>query len=459
MNKSTLKSKFFNVLFWSIVPAAFIGPGTVTVCAKAGADYQFALLWSVTFATYACFILQEASARATINSGITIGEAIAKQYEGKVSKYFVLSLVIGAIIFGCTAYEVGNVLGSVEGLAFIWHKVPKFYFVIATGVIGGIALSIKSVKSIANIMGFFVLIMAITFLATAIALKPPIWPIIKYSFLPVFPEASGVGFMILGVIGTTVVPYDLFLGSGILADKKQTIREMRFGLGIAVLIGGLISTIITVAGTAITRDLPPEAIKSLVFNFKLIGNVLVLHLGDWAAYVFGFGMFAASVCTTITAPLASGITARSLFNQKHNKKWAMNGIYFRIMLYSVLSVGLLFGFLQVEPVPVIIFVQALNGIILPFVSIFLFHVINDPKIVGIKHVNSLAMNIQFAIANWVTMIIGLQSVLISIGKFLKINLLAFDYSYLLLALITLIPSVFFFYHVYRKRRNHTEPKF
>ena len=95
---ASLKSRILSVLFWSVISAAFIGPGTVTTATKAGAFFQFDLLWALAFSTFACILLQEASARVTINSGMNLAKAIAKQFENKPTKNLVLLLVIGAIV-------------------------------------------------------------------------------------------------------------------------------------------------------------------------------------------------------------------------------------------------------------------------------------------------------------------------------------------------------------------------
>ena len=78
-----VRARILNVLFWSVVSAAFIGPGTVTTATKAGAVFQFDLMWALMFSTFACLLLQEASARVTIYSIMNLGQAIAKQFEGK----------------------------------------------------------------------------------------------------------------------------------------------------------------------------------------------------------------------------------------------------------------------------------------------------------------------------------------------------------------------------------------
>jgi hypothetical protein len=123
-------------------------------------------------------------------------------------------------------------------------------------------------------------------------------------------------------------------------------------------------------------------------------------------YVFGIGLFAAGFTSAITSPLISALTAKSLFS-KDSSNDIKSGRSFIAVSYAVLSIGLIFGFLQVEPVPAIIMAQAFNGLILPFVSIFLFTIINDEKIMGKEHVNSLGSNIVMILVTWMTLVLGL----------------------------------------------------
>ena len=111
----SLKSKIGTVLFWSVISAAFIGPGTVATAASAGVNYKLDLVWVLVFATFACIILQESAARITIGSGLTLGQAIAKRFGNEKWK-----VVLGfAVIFGCAAYEAGNFLGATSGISLI----------------------------------------------------------------------------------------------------------------------------------------------------------------------------------------------------------------------------------------------------------------------------------------------------------------------------------------------------
>lgn len=420
---SKFKSRLLNILFWSVVSAAFIGPGTVTTATKAGANFQFDLLWALVFSTFACLLLQEASARITINSGLNLGQAIAKQFQGKSSKTLILLLVIGAIIIGSAAYETGNILGSIAGLSLVFD-IPQKILVLLIGILAFFALSFKSIQTIARIMGGIVFFMGLAFLTTAIQLDPPIAEILKGSLVPKIPETEGAGLLVLGLIGTTVVPYDLFLGSGVL-NKKQTISDMRFGLSVAVILGGIISMAIMTVGTIITTK----------FTYETLAQALTYKIGPYAVYIFGFGMFAAGFSSAITAPLASALTAQSLFEKKSKKKWKTQGKYFKAVYLGVLIVGLVFGLAEVKPIPVIILAQALNGLILPFISIFLIYVINDPVLMGKENTNSWLSNILMTIVMWVTIVMGTISVVKAVRSALGIP--AIDYN-LLITVVSIV---------------------
>jgi len=440
-----LKSRLLNVLFWSVVSAAFIGPGTVTTATKAGANFGFDLLWALVFSTFACLLLQEASARITINSGMNLGQAIAKQFEGKSSKTLILLLVIGAIILGSAAYETGNILGSIAGLSLVF-AIPQKILVILIGILAFIALNFRSIQGIARFMGGIVFFMGLAFFTTAIQLNPPIGEILKGSFVPTIPETEGAGLLILGLIGTTVVPYDLFLGSGVL-NKKQAIGEMRFGLSVAVILGGIISMAIMTVGTVIETE----------FTYETLAQALTYRIGSYAVYIFGFGMFAAGFSSAITAPLASALTAQSLFEEKSKSRWKTQGLYFRLVYTGILVVGLFFGLMEIKPIPAIILAQAFNGLILPFIAIFLIYVINDPVLMGKNNTNGWISNILMAIVMWVTMIMGVISVTRAFASAFSITIDNPNKMVVIVSIITFFLSIGVLYFIkrYRTRRENS----
>ena len=113
---STFRTRLLSVLFWSIIAAAFIGPGTVTTASKAGASLGMGLLWALLFSIVATIILQEAAARITIASGKNLGEILAIKY-GADGRSRIKVLLFLAVAFGCAAYQAGNMLGALGGVA------------------------------------------------------------------------------------------------------------------------------------------------------------------------------------------------------------------------------------------------------------------------------------------------------------------------------------------------------
>jgi len=454
----TLRKRILSILFWSVVSAAFIGPGTVTTATKAGVYYNFQLLWALVFSTFATLLLQEASARLTIRSQMNLGEAISKKFENKSGRTLILFIIIIAIVLGCAAYEAGNILGSVAGLVLIFD-IPYYYFVAGIGLLATLVFALNSVHTIAKVMGFVVFLMGISFFFTSVSLHPDWGEVLKGSVVPIIPEGTGSTLLVLGLVGTTVIPYDLFLGSGAL-DKKQTINEMRFGLAFAVILGGIISMSIMGVGNAVTADMsePEKAnfISNLNFDndgYSLLKNFLQHKIGTYAVYIFGFGMFAAGFSSAVTSPLASAITARSLFSNKQNeKKWHPKKLYFKLVIAGVVITGLTFGFLNIKPIPAIIIAQAFNGLILPLIAVFLISVVNDPDIIGEKHLNGFLSNILMSLVLWVTMILGFTNISKSIAKTIGYNLEANDTNLIIpVIIVSFILSFILLFVIYKRR--------
>jgi len=121
-----VKQRLINILFWSVIAAAFIGPGTVTTAASAGAGFGYALIWTLIFSVAACYVLQEASARITAVSGINLGQAMRQEYSSTIPGKAITWLALIAIVTGCAAFEAGNILGAVAGIGIITDAIPTF---------------------------------------------------------------------------------------------------------------------------------------------------------------------------------------------------------------------------------------------------------------------------------------------------------------------------------------------
>jgi manganese transport protein len=159
-------NKISSVLLWSVISAAFIGPGTVTTAVTAGSQFQLQLLWAVAFATIACVVLQEVSARIIIASGLSFGQALEAKFG--ISKGAKLKwLVALPVLLGCAAYEAGNILGGVSGMNLIVEGDGRIYTVILTSL-AALVLWQGGSRIISLVMTILVGLMGIAFLFLAL---------------------------------------------------------------------------------------------------------------------------------------------------------------------------------------------------------------------------------------------------------------------------------------------------
>lgn len=387
--------RVLSVLFWSILAAAFIGPGTVTTAASAGAAHGTSLLWALGFSVLATLVLLEAAARLTIVSGRNLAEAIREQFSGHRASLLVLLLVLGAIVVGNAAYEAGNILGAVAGVGLA-TAAPAWVVTLILGALAGALLWVGAPKTVALVLSVTVAAMGLAFLATAVVLAPDVGDMARSLVVPTFPEGSAL--LVLALVGTTVVPYNLFLGSG-LAEGRE-LGEMRFGLGIAVILGGIVSMGVLVVGTAVEGP----------FSFEALAGALELRLGPWAASLLALGLFAAGFSSATTAPLAAAVTARGLFEDGRGR-WVDGAWRYRLVWGGILLVGVGFGVAGVRPVPAIILAQALNGILLPFAAVFLLIAVNDRRLLGEEALNGPISNTLMALVTAVAVMLGSSGVM------------------------------------------------
>ncbi|HVS02573.1 MAG TPA: divalent metal cation transporter [Thermoanaerobaculia bacterium] len=392
--RPSLLQHVLSILFWSIISAAFIGPGTVTTAAAAGASHGYALLWALLFSTLATLALQEAAARLTVISGLDLGEALRRGSGSGAGRWLVPLLAGGAVVLGCAAYEAGNILGGVAG-ARLAVDLPPQLLTVACGLAAGLLLWWGTPGVVARLLSVAVAVMGAAFLVTAWRLAPAPAALLAGSFLPRVP--GGGELLVLGLLGTTVVPYNLFLGSGLARGAELPL--VRFGLTVAVLLGGVISMGILVVGAAVSGEM----------SFAAVAAVLAARLGPWAAALFAWGLFAAGLSSAITAPLAAALTVRGLLAAgaaDEDPRWRPRSWRFRGVWLGVLAVGLGFGLSGVRPIPIIILAQALNGFLLPLAALFLLAAVNDRRLMG-ERVNGPASNAFMALVVAVTVLLGL----------------------------------------------------
>ena len=206
-----------------LVSAAFIGPGTVTVCSIAGVNFGYALLWALFVSIIACIILQEMSARLGLISGKGLSECIRDEIKSPVFRILALILIFSAIVIGNAAYEAGNITGAVLGLEGVFFSgalnlggLSINLWSVLIGLIAFILLAMGSYKRLEKIFIGLVGLMSVAFIVTAFLTRPDLSEIFK-GFIP---GTFNAGLLtIIALVGTTIVPYNLFLHASLVSEK------------------------------------------------------------------------------------------------------------------------------------------------------------------------------------------------------------------------------------------------
>ncbi len=388
-----------------LVAAAFIGPGTVTICTLAGVQFGYALLWALVLSIFATLVLQEMAVRIGIITQKGVSEIIRTEIKQPVFRGLSIFLIFSAIIIGNAAYEAGNISGAVLGLESLieFDKVEFFgwnlnLYSFLIGLIAFGVLYIGRYKVLERGLLFLVILMSVAFLLTVVMTKPSLSRILG-GLVPSFPDESVL--MVVGLIGTTVVPYNLFLHASLVKEKwrdKNDLPLARKDTLLAVVLGGIISMAIIVAAASFQNtDISSAAdlAKSLEPLF-----------GAYAKYFLAIGLFAAGITSAITAPLAAAFVARGCFGWKNNLKDSK----FRAVWISILILGVILSSTGMKSIEIIKFAQIANGILLPFIAAFLLWIMNKRDILG-DFRNNLWQNLFGFLILGVTIFLGLKSIL------------------------------------------------
>lgn len=395
----------------AMVAAAFIGPGTVTTATLAGAGYGYTLLWAVLFSTLATILLQEMAARLGVVGRLGLGDAIRKKIKHPVGRLLAFALVIAAILGGNAAYEAGNITGAVLGFdewRLQWGSWQFNPLILLIGVLAFALLYSGSYRIIERFLVFLVGAMSMVFFFSAVLIQPDLWAILQGLFRPVIPENALL--MVVGLIGTTIVPYNLFLHASAAAkrwDSPEQLQQARGDTVISVLVGGLITmAIIITAAAALHGQVGP------VNNAADLAQQLRPLLGDWAQPFLSMGFLAAGLSSSITAPLAAAFATAGILGWSADLK----GRKFRWVWMFVLLIGIAFSLAGFRPLMVILFAQIANGMLLPVIVGFLLWVMNDQELLG-AYTNNRMRNVLGILVLLIALGLGGKSILSVLGVF------------------------------------------
>ncbi len=382
-----------------LIAAAFIGPGTVTLCTIAGASYGYSLLWALLLSIIATIVLQEMALRIGLITNKGLAEVIRVSIKNKFINRLLILLILCSILIGNAAYEAGNITGASLGIIAIIGRETLNYIPLLIGFIAFIILYIGDYKVLERSLIFLVITMSVSFMITAIMTKPDLFSLLDGLFMPKINSESLL--VVLGLIGTTVVPYNLFLHSSLVKEKWNDISKLktaRIESFISIIIGGIVSMAIIITAASVSNDNVKDVMD--------LAKGLEPLYGKFAIYFLGIGLFASGITSSITAPLAAAYVAKSCFGWSGSLK----SLNFRIVWFFVLLIGVIVSLLKLNPIEVIKFAQFSNSLLLPIVAILLFWLINNKTIFKNSYSYKL-QNILVIVIILITIILGAKGVI------------------------------------------------
>ena len=246
-----------------------------------------------------------------------------------------------------------------------------------------------------RVLVWCVALMGLLFVLTAVLVQPDVGELLSGVFKPRMPAGGAV--VVLALIGTTMVPYNLFLHARVIqarwrgaADLPAARRDLIFAIGL----GGVVSAAIVVTASATLQGTRVESAVDMAHQLAPI-------LGDWARVIFGLGIAVAGITSAITAPLAAAYIVAGLVGEAD-----LDSRLMRWVALGCVGVGAGLALTGVQPIRLIVVAQAANGIVLPLVVCAMVVVLNDRNRLG-RYANGLSMN---ALALGITLVCVLMAV-------------------------------------------------
>lgn len=378
---------------------AVIGPGFITASVDndaggiatysvAGAQFGYSLLWVMIPTTIALVMIQEMSSRMGAVTGKGLSDLIREEFGFRVTFFLMLALVVTN--FGNIVAEFAGVASSLE----LFHVskyivVPLAALFVWLLVVHGTYNSVEKIFLSASL--FY-----IAYVVSGVLARPD-W---KAAALSTVTRPESVGFrnygylsLIIGLVGTTIAPWMQFYLQASIVEKGVTIRQYkasRADVIVGCLFAAIVAWFIVVACAATLHS----AGKFNIENGADAAQALKPLAGDYAFLLFAAGLFNASLFAASILPISTayavceGLGLESGLDKRFDEAPAFYWLYTALIVLGA-------GVLLVPRFPlfrVMVLSQVVNGVLLPFVLVFMLLLMNDRELMG-QHINSRWYNI------------------------------------------------------------------
>jgi NRAMP (natural resistance-associated macrophage protein)-like metal ion transporter len=385
---------------------AVVGPGFITAnvdndaggiatYSVAGAQFGYALLWTMIPITVALVIIQEMSARMGAVTGKGLSDLIREEFGLRAT--FILMLALVVTNFGNIASEFAGVASSFELFGVSRYiVVPIAAVVVWAIVVHGTYGSIEKVFLSAS--AFY-----ICYIVSGV-LAHPDWKAAALSTVT-RPESAGFrnyGYvsMIVGLAGTTIAPWMQFYLQASIVEKGVTVRQYtasRLDVVIGCLFAAIVAWFIVVACAATLHTVG----KYNIVTADEAALALRPLAGEYAYLLFAAGLFNASLFAACILPISTayavceGLGLESGLDKRFEEAPAFYWLYTALIVFGA-------GVVLVPRFPlfrIMVLSQVVNGILLPFVLVFVIMLINDRELMG-TYTNSKWYNV----ISWFTVV-------------------------------------------------------
>jgi NRAMP (natural resistance-associated macrophage protein)-like metal ion transporter len=379
--------------------------GGITTYSLAGASFGYKLLWSLIPITVALIVVQEMCARMGAVTGKGLADLIRERFGVRITFYAMLGLLLADL--GNTISEFAGVAASMELFGVSKYiSVPLGALLVWGLVVRGSYKSVERVFLLA--CGLY-----LCYVASGILAHPPWGEVMRDLVVPSFSLNSSYLTMLVGVVGTTIAPWMQFYIQAAVVEKGITVKD--YGYSKVDVIAGCFMVnlvalfiIVSCAATLHVYGIKIESAKDAALALAPLA-------GPWASWLFALGLLNASLFSASILPLATAYIICEGFGIEAgvDKSWREAPVFY--WLYTlIIIIGA--GVILIPDMPLILVMfwsQVVNGVLLPFVLIFMLLLINNADIMG-SYVNSRTYNVISWVTVAVMIILTLMMVVTSI---------------------------------------------
>jgi len=390
------------LLFFAVVGPGFItanvdnDAGGILTYSQAGAQYGHLLLWTMIPITLSLIVVQEMCARMGAVTGKGLSDLIREEFGLRITFFMMIGILITN--FGNVVTEFIGIATSLE--LFGW---PRIYTVPICAVIVWLIVvygQYKSVEKVFLAASFFY----VTYIFAGV-LAHPLWKDAAIATvvppnLKAFRDQAYL-YMVIGVVGTTIAPWMQFYLQSSIVEKGVTrhgFKASQIDVVTGCIFTDVVAWFIIVACAATLyvhgyRDIKVAADAAAA---------LKPLAGQYAYILFAVGLFNASLFAASILPLSTAYTVcEGLgFESGVGMKFSEAPAFYWLYTILIVAGGVVVLIPGLPLIKIAVLSQVVNGIVLPFVLIFMLLLINKKELMG-KYVNRPAFNL----IAWVTTVV------------------------------------------------------